>query len=66
MRKDKRYELTFFGAASTSAYRIPRYRRFHATRESAEAEAGKVYARMSDKGLPAAAHPAVIIDVWEI
>lgn len=58
----KRFELTFFGAGLVTAYRIPRYRRFHATRESAEAEAGKVRAQMSAKGLPAAAHPAVIIE----
>lgn len=56
----KRYELTFYGAATVRAYRIPRHRRYHATLESAQEEAAKVHETMDERQLPTAAHPAVI------
>jgi hypothetical protein len=55
-----KFELTFWGSATVRAYAIPRYRRYHKTLESARAEAAKVHAAMEAKGLPSAAHPAVI------
>lgn len=56
----KRVELTFWGAATVRAYSIPRHRRYHRTRDSARTEAARVHSVMSNRGLPAAAHPPVI------
>lgn len=55
-----KFELTFFGAATVRAYKIPRYRRYHKTLESARETAKKVHAAMDANSLPSAAHPAVI------
>ena len=58
-----KYELTFAGAATVQAYNIPRYRRIHRTKAQAQAEAYKALAKMSEAGLPAAAHSPVIYSV---
>jgi hypothetical protein len=58
--KAKKYELSFWGAGSVQVYRIPRYRKYHASQEEARIEASRVHAAMSAKGIPAAAHPPVI------
>lgn len=55
----KSVELTFTGAAIVRSYSIPRYRRFHPTREGAVTEAARVHAVMRAKGLPVAAHAPV-------
>ena len=61
MRTTKRFELVFFGSATVLAYRIPRYRRRHATIESARECAVRTMARLEDfvPGV-SAAHPAIV------
>lgn len=55
-----KFELSFVGSASVAAYRIPRHRRMHATLEAAKATAREVHAKMDEKGLPSAAHQAIV------
>lgn len=51
-----RYELTFWGEWG----RFPRYRRWHSSFEEAEATAYEVFARLEARGIPRAAHPAIV------
>lgn len=53
-----KYELTFVGFATAKYF--PRYRRMHATIESAKAAAGKVRERLESKNLPVACHQPII------
>jgi hypothetical protein len=57
------YELTFAGGAMARYF--PRYRRLHATKEAAEAEADRVFAKLERDGLPTACHKPAIYRVGE-
>ena len=56
--KSTQYELTFVGGAIARYF--PRYRRMHATLESAQTAAYAVRAKLQDRGLPTACHQPII------
>jgi len=55
------YELTFWGELYLG-FRMPRYRKYHATLASARREAERVLRRMERLDINRGAHPAVIYD----
>jgi len=57
--KMKKFELVFVGAA-TARYFPKRYRRLHATLESAKETADKVMQKLQDEGLPTACHQPIV------
>lgn len=59
-RPRERFELSFVGAGSVSAYRIPRHAKKHDSLEEAKAVAREVHAKMREKGLPTACHQALV------
>jgi hypothetical protein len=54
----RNFELTFVGGAMARYF--PRYRRWHPTKEAAEAEGDRVFQKLSDDGLPTACHQMII------
>jgi hypothetical protein len=58
-----RYELTFAGGALARYF--PHYRRWHADKASAEAEADRVYRKLRADDLPLACHPYEITKTEE-
>lgn len=60
MSNSRNYELVFANTGLLRAYSLPRHKRWHATRESAEQEATRVRRVGERRGLPMAAHAAQV------
>jgi len=55
-----KFTLAFFGSATVTEYKFPRYRKAHKTLESARETARRVWEQMSERGLPTACHTPIV------